>query len=246
MTLNIFRGMIGLTILGCWLQAANPTARGQVVDVTAKVVVHGALNPASANKHSGVSDVVVWLTPLQPQTSKPATQSPGQYRLLQRDKQFSPHLLVVQTGSSVEFPNEDPFFHNVFSLFNGKRFDLGLYESGTSRSVKFDREGVSYIFCNIHPEMGAVVLALSTPYYAVSGKNGSVVIRGVPPGNYRMEVWSERAKVRSSNYPRTVRVTATGADLGEIDMEAVTSPMTDHKNKFGEDYRPATDSPYLH
>jgi len=92
------------------------------------------------------------------------------YRLIQKDKMFTPHLLVVPIGSQVEFPNQDPFFHNVFSLFNGKRFDLGLYESGTSRSVRFDREGVSYIFCNIHPEMGAIVLALNTPYYGISGR----------------------------------------------------------------------------
>ena len=104
--------------------------------------------------------MVVWLTPLKPDGRPAATGHPGPFRLVQKDKMFTPHLLVVPTGTSVEFPNEDPFFHNVFSLFNGQRFDLGLYESGTSRAVRFDREGVSYIFCNIHPEMGAVVLAL--------------------------------------------------------------------------------------
>jgi plastocyanin len=238
---GIFRCLTGLMILGCSL-----AARGQTADVTAKVVVHGTPHSGSAKKNSGVSPVVVWLTPLQPQSAKPATQSPGQYRLLQKDKQFSPHLLVVPTGSNVEFPNDDPFFHNVFSLFNGKRFDLGLYESGTRRSVRFDREGASYIFCNIHPEMGAVVLALSTPYYAISGKDGEVVIRDVPPGSYRLQVWSEQAKVSSPSYPRAVQVSTSGTNLGEIDMEAVLSPLADHKNKFGDDYRPATDSPYIH
>jgi len=164
--------------------------------------------------------------------------------LLQKDKQFSPHLLVVPTGTSVEFPNADPFFHNVFSLFNGKRFDLGLYESGTSRSVKFDREGVSYIFCNIHPEMGAVVMSLSTPYYAVSGRNGEVVIHGVQPGSYRLQVWSEQAKVSSPNNPRDVQISASTTNLGEIDMQTMASPLADHKNKFGEDYRPSANSPY--
>jgi len=229
--------MTGLVALGWWLVAVNIVAHGQAVDVTAKVVIHSTSHGASAKKTSGASDVVVWLTPLQPQASSPARSS-GPYRLLQREKQFSPHLLVVPRGSSVEFPNVDPFFHNVFSLFNGKRFDLGLYESGTSRSVKFDREGVSYIFCNIHPEMGAIVLALSTPYYAISGQDGGVVIRGTPQGNYRMEVWSEQARASSSSYPRIVQVSASGANLGEIEMEAVMSFMTDHKNKFGEDYRP--------
>ena len=81
--------------------------------------------------------------------------------LRQKNKAFEPHLLVVTIGSNVEFPNDDPWFHNVFSLFNGKRFDLGLYEAGTTRTVHFEREGVSYIFCNIHPEMSAVVVVLS-------------------------------------------------------------------------------------
>ena len=96
----------------------------------------------------------------------------------------------------------------MFFRLHGKRFDLGLYESGTSRSVKFDREGVSYIFCNIHPEMGAVVLALSTPYYGISQANGTVVIHGVPPGSYRLHVWSEHAKPPGQReFQRVLRVT---------------------------------------
>ena len=93
--------------------------------------------------------------------------------------------------NAVEFPNRDPFFHNVFSLFEGKRFDLGLYEAGTTRSVHFDHAGVSYIFCNIHPEMSAAVIALKTPYYAISNAAGSLSIPDVPPGRYQMQVWYE-------------------------------------------------------
>ena len=106
--------------------------------------------------------------------------------MIQKNKQFDPHMLVVPVGSMVQFPNHDPFFHNVFSLYNGKRFDLGLYETGSERGVRFDREGVSYIFCNIHPEMGAVILALSTPYYDMSA-DGAIVIPRVPPGKYTPE-----------------------------------------------------------
>ena len=102
-------------------------------------------------------------------------------------------------GSSVDFPNLDPFFHNVFSLFNGKRFDLGLYEGHSHRSVQFDREGVSYIFCNIHPDMGAVVVALNTPYYAVSTDNGTLTLHDVPRGRYRLNVWAENAPVERLN-----------------------------------------------
>jgi plastocyanin len=234
-----------LLALACCLATIGLPASGQGVDVSATVVVHGGHRSADTKKSPGASDVVVWLSPLQPLASRPAAQPHAPYRLLQKDKQFTPHLLVVPTGTSVEFPNADPFFHNVFSLFNGKRFDLGLYESGTSRSVKFDREGVSYIFCNIHPEMGAVVLALSTPFYAIFGSNGDIVIHGVPPGAYRLQVWSEQARVlNSANVPRDVQVSSTATDIGEIDMETVASPLTGHKNKFGDDYRPAPDSPY--
>ena len=173
------------------------------------------------------------------------TGHPGPFRLVQKNKMFTPHLLVVPTGSSVEFPNEDPFFHNVFSLFNGKRFDLGLYESGTSRAVRFDREGVSYIFCNIHPEMGAVVLAMSTPYWAVSNAAGEVSIPNVPPGSYKLHVWSEAAQSANlAEAERTVQVGAAPMRLDPIVLQAVEDPMEHHKNKFGEDYRPSHTSPY--
>src|SRR6202034_2229968 len=101
------------------------------------------------------------------------------------------HLLVVPVGSSVAFPNADPFFHNVFSLFDGKRFDLGLYEAGSTRSVIFSREGVSYIFCNIHSEMSAVVIALGTPFYSIADPQGGFKLEGVPSGDYDLHVWIE-------------------------------------------------------
>jgi hypothetical protein len=158
---------------------------------------------------------------------------------------FTPHLLVVPTGSQVEFPNQDPFFHNVFSLFNGRRFDLGLYESGTSRSVRFDREGASYIFCNIHPEMGAIVLALSTPYYGISGENGVVVLHSVPPGSYRLNVWSENGQLANPDLSqRIVQVATEPVHLGDITLLPKTDPLANHKNKFGEDYPPNHDTKY--
>jgi hypothetical protein len=228
------------------LAIAGPRIQAQGVDVTAHVVVLDKDGKATAHKNNPSSaEVVVWLTPMQPD-SRPATVGhPGPFRLVQKNKMFTPHLLVVPKGSSVEFPNEDPFFHNVFSLFNGKRFDLGLYESGTSRAVRFDREGMSYIFCNIHPEMGAVVLALSTPYYAVSTASGAIDIHDVPPGNYRLHTWSETAKsVSSADAERVVQVGTTPAHLDEVTMQEVASPMENHKNKFGDDYHPTHNNPY--
>ncbi len=237
--------IIGYALLN--LALAGSHARAQGVEVTAQVMVQEKAG-AGVPRHKGnprAESTVVWLTPLQPDGHSAATGHPGPFRLVQKDKMFMPHLLVVPTGSSVDFPNQDPFYHNVFSLFNGKRFDLGLYESGTSRAVRFDREGVSYIFCNIHPEMGAVVLSLSTPYYGVSTTAGAVAIHNVPPGNYRLHMWSEAAQsANPGNAERIVQVGAAPLHLGEITLQAVADPMEHHKNKFGDDYHPSHNTPY--
>jgi hypothetical protein len=222
--------------------------RGEGVEVSGKIVVT-SLMPSLAKKHKDVpsaANVVVWLSPLKP--GGVAAVAPGRqplYRLVQKDKMFTPHLLVVPTGSQVEFPNQDPFFHNVFSLFNGKRFDLGLYESGTSRSVRFDREGVSYIFCNIHPEMGAIVLALNTPYYGISGDDGFIALHNVPAGTYQLNVWSENGQLANSDASeRIVQVSTEAVHLGDISLQATTDALLHHKNKFGEDYQHSHEQKY--
>jgi hypothetical protein len=120
---------------------------------------------------------------------------------------------------------------------------LGLYEAGTHRSVRFDREGVSYIFCNIHPEMGAIVLSLNSPHFALSDAGGAVTIHGVPPGKYYVHVWGERFQAANNGAaPRMVQVTAQGAMLGTIELAPGPDPLMNHKNKFGEDY-PAAPTP---
>jgi len=167
----------------------------------------------------------------------------GPLRLTQHNKTFEPHLLIVPVGAAVEFPNRDPFFHNVFSLFEGKRFDLGLYEAGTARDVHFDRAGVSYIFCNIHPEMSAVVIALDTPYYAVTDRRGEIVIPNVPSGRYVMHVWHQSSPPDALNgLTRPVTLSRAGSSLGVIRLTATSLPP--HKNKYGRDYdRPTPASP---
>jgi plastocyanin len=217
----------------------------QGVDVSATMTL-GASGNAHKAAHGGLSEVVVWLEPVDGSAAKAmeALLRSG-YRLVQKNKMFTPHLLVVPTGSSVEFPNLDPFFHNVFSLFNGKRFDLGLYEAGTHKSVHFDREGVSYIFCNIHPEMGAIVLALSTPYFAISNADGTVTVHGVPAGRYRVHLWSEHYQLaHADGLGATLNVTTQPASLGAIELMAAGDPLTHHMNKFGEEYPPAPHAEY--
>jgi plastocyanin len=198
---------------------------------------------AAAGRHH-TAPAVVWLKPLAGTPSLPFA-SQGHYALLQTNRTFIPHLQVVPVGSVVSFPNADPFFHNVFSLFEGKRFDLGLYEAGSSRSVTFSREGVSYIFCNIHPEMSAVVLALSTPLNAIAASDGSVTLQGIPLGDYRMHIWIEGVPPASlESLSRTLHLSSEPLDLGTVNAPLGRPEERHHSNKFGAPYDTHTPSPY--
>jgi plastocyanin len=190
------------------------------------------------------SKAVIWLTPLGITVDPPQQKSSEIPQLVQHNKMFEPSLLVVPVGGKVEFPNHDPFFHNVFSLFEGKRFDLGLYESGTTRFVQFDKPGISFIFCNIHAQMSAVVIALATPYYAISDARGDLSIADVPPGRYEVQVFhSSVAPDALHALTREVRVTSGTATLGNFTL-AETDVVLAHKNKYGRDYDPPEpDSP---
>ena len=179
---------------------------------------------------------VIWLEPIE---GTPALSFPshGHYILLQKNRTFIPHLQVIPAGSVVEFPNEDPFFHNVFSLFDGKRFNLGLYEAGSTRGVTFGKEGVSYIFCNIHPEMSAVVLALFTPFYAVEEPHRTFRLQNVPAGDYLLQVWVQGADpVDLKAFERRVHISTGHSDLGAITLSAPPHPSSSHTNKYGKEY----------
>jgi plastocyanin len=119
----------------------------------------------------------------------PASQATRRYTIKQKDIQFAPRLSVVVKGSTIDFPNEDKIFHNVFSASRAARFDLGLYRSGSSKSVEFKREGVVDVFCNIHPEMMSRVLVVPSPYFAMTNAQGKFRIDGVPAGTYDVVVW---------------------------------------------------------
>jgi plastocyanin len=202
---------------------------------------------AKGRKQRDNSNVVVWLIPDARPVSRASLlrefKSTQALRLVQKDKAFHPHLLVVPAGAVVEFPNHDPFFHNVFSLFEGKRFDLGLYEAGSTRRVHFDRPGISYIFCNIHAQMSAVVLALDTPYYAISRRSGAFSIPDVPPGNYELQVWYEGSTPDVLKaLARKITIPDSGVSLAAIHVLENTS-LVPHKNKYGQDYDPSTYDP---
>lgn len=131
---------------------------------------------------------------------------PERPAITQKDERFIPHVLPIVQGTTVEFPNEDEFFHNVFSLSGPRRFDLPKYPAGSSRTVTFPKTGVVNVFCHIHADMSAVILVLDNPYYTAPAENGRFALTDVPPGDYVLVAWHERIKpIRQK-----VRITAGG------------------------------------
>jgi plastocyanin len=198
----------------------------------------------SLKTENDTSGAVVWLVPLDGITPARLATTTNAYRMVQHNKQFEPHLLVVPLGSVVAFPNLDPWFHNVFSLYRGKRFDLGLYEAGSQKQVRFDRPGASYIFCNIHPEMMAVVLAVDTPFYVISDKSGHWSIPNVPPGRYRVHFWDENATPAALQpLGSVVEVGSDAVVLSQVSIPVTPGEWAHHSNLYGRDYDPKTLTP---
>jgi plastocyanin len=243
MIFSLTRGCCRVLLTGLFVAQNLLFAQG--LKVTGHVIV---LAPASKGKLVENSNAVVWLNPLNEATESRESrirQVSGRYRLAQGDKRFTPHILVVPEGAVVEFPNYDPFFHNVFSLFDGKRFDLGLYEAGSTRKVAFNSPGVSYILCNIHPEMSAVVIVTKSTYYAISNAAGDVALSAVPPGRYQLNIWHERCLPETLRaLSREVDVSTSSSSLGELRLSEFGDLLSNHKNKYGRAYDPtATSNP---
>lgn len=152
--------------------------------------------------------------------------------MTQRNKQFDPRLVVVTLGSTVEFPNEDLLFHNVFSLTEGSTFDLGLYRAGDSKSVTFERAGIVDVYCNIHRDMWAQILVLDNPFYTATATDGTFQLLGVPAGEYQAAAWSRG----STEVVRQRVVLAPGRETQiELGLRrgATSRP---HNNKQGQPY----------
>lgn len=234
-----------------FLLCAGAPAFSQQAPVTADVDVvrlHAKNRHRPSDRITDASNVAVWLIPIDNASNVPLVGTPAKPipQLVQRNKTFEPHVLVVQVGTLVQFPNRDPFFHNIFSLFDGKRFDLGLYEAGSSRTVRFDRPGVSYLFCNIHPEMSAVVIAVATPYFGLSDRSGHITIDGVPDGRYEMQVWYERSRQADLNATaKEIDISTTARTLGSLHVVEDPSFTASHKDKYGRDYIPPPNPGYL-
>jgi plastocyanin len=209
--------------------AIAATVSGTVVLQDSKV--------SAVNKRKDYSGVVIWLNG----KAEVSLENSRRVRMLQKDKMFSPHILPVVTGTSVEFPNADPIFHNAFSSYSGQVFDVSLYPPGSTRTVRFGRPGVVRVFCNIHPTMSAVILVLSTPYFAKTGADGRFSI-DAPPGEYELHVFHERATDTAlSELSRNVNVREEGQVIPPISISEAGYLPAPHKNKYGKDYQPPPD-----
>lgn len=154
--------------------------------------------------------------------------------ITQRDRRFVPDLVAITAGGSVAFPNADSFLHNVFSQSPERKFDLGSFRKGESKSKDFQTPGVVDVYCNIHPEMAATILVLPNRLHAYVGRDGAFVLDHVPAGT-----WTVFAYTRRAARPASARVTVGNGASTQVNFALVRGAELEHLNKYGERYHDA-------
>ncbi|HEX8619522.1 MAG TPA: hypothetical protein VF911_18220 [Thermoanaerobaculia bacterium] len=177
------------------------------------------------------------LVSLEP-SAKAAKRAAGTFSMTTRQKAFLPHVIAVPAGSTISFPNEDPISHNLFSLTPAYTFDLGLYRKGPGKSRKFDTPGVVNVYCNVHPNMSAVVHVMATPYYAFADAKGEYSIEA-PAGKYRLIAWNEQGGSVTSEIE--VKSDGTVAGATQLTIDGRNFRATQHTNKHGQAYKAPKD-----
>lgn len=176
-----------------------------------------------------LANVVVFLDPVTVARGK--GPSPITTTIALEKRQFSPRVRVVVEGSRIEFPNQDPWNHNVFSKVNGG-FDTGVYSRGKTKAQKFDQAGVYSLYCNVHPRMTGFVIALKTPYFTQAGADGRFTLENIPAGQYKLNAWHDRTSLTTKD----VTVPAAGLANVRAELDARGFKFVQHKNKFGQTY----------
>jgi plastocyanin len=208
------------SVVGVWLPGSMP---GPVAVVSGRItMLDKGDRPAE-----DVGQAVVWLA-----SQRAPSAAPVEREIITAEKQFSPHVLVVPAGSTISFPNHDPFNHNVFSLSEENPFDLGLYSRGETRSVRFARPGIVQVYCNVHAQMSAIVVVRDNPYFSQPAGDGSFSFRAVPAGKYQLHLWHERAP----EVIRDLAVPAGGIRDLSLELDARGYRFKPHLNKLGQPY----------
>lgn len=174
-----------------------------------------------------VATSVVWL-----ESSDAGRVAPDTVQIITADKQFRPNVIAVPVGSTVSFPNSDPFNHNVFSLSRDAPFDLGLFGRGQERSTRFPRPGIINVYCNVHARMTATIIVRDNPYFTQPAGDGSFVIRDVPAGRYTLRAWHARA----AEFSQEIDVGSDGIAVVDVALDASRYRFVQHRNKYGRPY----------
>jgi plastocyanin len=212
-------------VAGCAL-AALPTAAGEI-RATVSVLT------ADRRTVPGVG-TVVWVVDAAAARAAAVSAKP---QIASKSKRFDPHVAAVPAGGTVQFPNLDGIYHNVFSLSEKARFDLGLYRNGASRAMTFESPGLVRIYCNIHPQMAAVLVVIDGAIWAQAGRDGTAVLANVPAGAATVRAWDEKG----GDFTAVVDVPAVGAVPLAISLDGSGWHESGHKNKYGKDYPPPDD-----
>ena len=188
--------------------------------------VVGTVKITEADGQPAAADVIVYITGFnEPPSDKVATIS-------QKGRKFVPDLVAITVNEKVEFPNLDPFLHNVFSQSLPRKFDLGSFPKGETKQKDFPLAGVVDVYCNIHPEMAATILVLPNRRHTLAGPDGKFVLDGVPPGDWTIFAYSRRAIK-----PASAKVSVKPGIETTVDLAIVRGAEPAHLNKYGEKYK---------
>lgn len=220
-------GSVSAAGLAAALAVAAPPAAAGEIRVTVSVLTPEKKTVPGAG-------AVVWVVDPAAAKAAAATARP---KIASKSKRFDPHVAVVPEGGTVQFPNLDGIYHNVFSLSEKARFDLGLYRNGASRTMTFESPGLVRIYCNIHPQMAAVLVVIDGAIWAQAGADGTAVLANVPEGRATIRAWDEKG----GDFTGVVDVPASGPVSVAVSLDGSQWRETSHKNKYGKDYPPPDD-----
>lgn len=179
-----------------------------------------------------INETLVWLDPAG--GARLAKRSPSTFTMTTRGKVLLPHVLAIPVGSTVNFPNEDPISHNLFSLSSPNNFDLGLYRTGAGKSHTFATPGTINVYCNVHPNMSSVIQVMSTPYYGFADAAGNFTLSDVAPGKYEVVAWNEQGGVAHAG---TIEVGSAAVPPVALTIDTRNFRLTNHTNKNGKPYQ---------
>lgn len=210
-----------IVLLASTLSSATASAQGYV---SGQVTIQERPGETTTD----LANAVVYLVPTGTKTKPSEMHS----QMAMQGRAFAPRVRVLTVGSKLDFPNQDPFSHNIFSSAPGAAFDLGIYGRGVAKQAQFKKAGVFPVYCNIHARMSGFVLVLDTPYWTQPGSDGRWSIAKVPAGKYTMHIWHERAPEQT----RDIVIAATGLASQDVQLDARGYRFVPHKNKFGQEY----------